>query len=145
LFARPTHGVWPRTVAALALAGLFALGLQHWLTFYTHGAVRLDTQDWRLTRSYWDTLIYAINVREIPFFTAEGIAHTERFIGDPDPSWNPLILAADRMSPAEFALVNTLLLYAVGFVGLLLIRRRYGLSLVAFTVLFLLFNFNGFI
>lgn len=145
LFARDIAGRWPHTVAVLVLAGLFLLGVQHWLAFFTFGNVRLDTQDWRLTRSYWDTLTYAIDTREIPFFTADGIAHTERFIGDPDPSWSPLIVVADKMSPAEFALINTLLLYAVGFAGLLLIRRRYSLSLVSFAVLFLLFNFNGFI
>src|SRR5690606_22900614 len=38
-----------------------------------------------------------------------------------------------------------LMFYAVGFVGLLLLKRRYSLSLVSFALLFLLFNFNGFI
>ncbi len=145
LFSPQLSGRWSRFVSALALVGLFALGVQHWLAFYSFGNIRLDTQDWRLTRSYWDTITYAIDTREIPFFTADDIAHTERFIGDPDPAWNPLLVFADRVTPAEFALINTLLLYAAGFVGLLLLKRRYSLSLVSFTVVFLLFNFNGFI
>ena len=145
LFVRANEGGWTRWLAALVLVGLFALGVQHWQAYYTAGNVRLDTQDWRLTRTYWDTVSYAIDTRQIPYFTAEGIAHTERFIGDPDPAWNPLLAFADRVTPAEFALINTLIFYSVGFVGLLLVRRRYGLSLVSFTVLFLLFNFNGFI
>lgn len=145
LFVRATDGVWPRMFATLVLAGLFGLGAQHWLSFYNLGNVELDTQDWRLTRAYWDTVSRAIETREIPYFTAEGIAHTERFVGDPDPAWNPLLVFADRMTPGDFALVNMLVFYSIGFVGLWLLRRRYRLSLVTFTLLFLVFNFNGFI
>jgi hypothetical protein len=47
------------------------------------------------------------------------------------------------VDPAEFVLFNIWIFYAIGFIGLLLIRRRYRLSLAPFTALFLLFNFNG--
>jgi hypothetical protein len=47
------------------------------------------------------------------------------------------------MSLGSFVLVNTLIMYAIGFVGCLMIRNRYQLSMITFTVLFLLFNFNG--
>lgn len=145
LFTPPNGSGWVRLLAALVLIGLFGLGVLHWRAYFTAGNVRLDTQDWRLTRTYWDTISYAIDTRQIPFFSAEGIAHTEHFIGDPDPAWNPLLVFADRLKPAEFALINTLIFYTVGYVGLLLVRRRYNLSLVSFTILYLLFNFNGFI
>jgi hypothetical protein len=36
-------------------------------------------------------------------------------------------------------------MYSVGFIGCLLIKNRYRLSGLSFTVLFLLFNFNGYI
>jgi hypothetical protein len=135
----------PRIVTWLLLLGLFLIGVQHWVAFYNWGNLDLDTQDWRLTRAYWDTVSRAIDNREIPYFTADNIAHTERFIGDPDPAWNPLLAFADRVTPAEFALINTLLFYSIGFVGLLALRRRYRLATVTFTLLFLLYNFNGFI
>jgi hypothetical protein len=47
------------------------------------------------------------------------------------------------MSVGSFVVVNTLILYSVGFVGCLLIRQRYRLSLIPFSILFLIFNFNG--
>jgi len=47
------------------------------------------------------------------------------------------------MEIGPYILVNTLLLYTVALLGLLWLRRRFGLSLTAFSVLFLLFSFNG--
>ncbi|HVP20241.1 MAG TPA: hypothetical protein VMS73_00110 [Anaerolineaceae bacterium] len=42
-----------------------------------------------------------------------------------------------------FNLVNVWILYSAGFAGLLVLKRKLKLSLVSFTILFLLFNFNG--
>jgi len=39
--------------------------------------------------------------------------------------------------------INVWIFFTIGFIGLLLIRKRYHLSLASFTALFLLFNFNG--
>lgn len=144
LFARQTT-TSQRVVVVLALAMLFSLGVFHWLEFFDYGNVALDTQDWRLTRRRWDTWTMSLEQGVLPYFTLPGIAHSERFIGDPDQTLTPLLLLTPQMSPATFALVNVLLLYAVGFAGCLGIKRRFGLSAATFTMLFLLFNFNGFI
>lgn len=143
VYAPPTRAGQLLTLVVLAV--LAGLGLQHWYAFYEGGNFELDIQDWMMTRRYWEGWLVAGQAGELPFFTVEGVAHTERFIGDPDPGWNPLLVFAPSLSPAGFALLSTSALYLVGCVGLLLLRRRYRLSLLTFTVLFLLFNFNGFI
>jgi hypothetical protein len=53
------------------------------------------------------------------------------------------MLLAPLMNAGNFVLANTLIMYSVGFIGCLLIRNRYHLSLLPFVFLFLLFNFNG--
>ena len=47
------------------------------------------------------------------------------------------------MGTGKFILVNALIMYSLGFLGCLLIRNKYRLSLVPFFIFFLLFNFNG--
>lgn len=132
------------TVIAAVLV-LFILGVQHWLSFYDYGRVDLDYHDWRLTRGYWDVVLLAAETNELPFFVSEDRAHTDRFLGDPDPAWNPFFILAPLMSVSQFALVNTLIFYLLGFAGMLLLWRRYDWSIVTLTFFYLLFNFNGFI
>jgi hypothetical protein len=49
------------------------------------------------------------------------------------------------MTLPGFALFETLFFYTLGFLGCLLLMRRFRLSLLPFAALFLLFNFNGYI
>ncbi len=69
----------------------------------------------------------------------------ERFLGVPAWSMSPQIVLLYVLDPFTFTIVNVLLMYSVGFYGCLLIRREYGLGLIVFTFLFLLFNFNGYL
>ena len=59
--------------------------------------------------------------------------------------WSPQMWLLLVLDLSDFVVVNWLLLYSIGFAGCVLIQRRYGLGPVAFTFLFLLFNFNGWI
>ncbi|MCL4561162.1 MAG: hypothetical protein M1281_11160 [Chloroflexi bacterium] len=65
------------------------------------------------------------------------------FLSIPDQILSPQILLLLFMSIGKFVLVDVLLLYTVGFLGLLWFRRKYSLSWFSFTLLFGLFNFNG--
>lgn len=68
---------------------------------------------------------------------------TDRFMSIPDPILSPQVLLLRFLDVGPFILVHTILLYTLGVLGLLWFRRKYSLSLAAFSVLFLLFNFNG--
>ena len=58
-------------------------------------------------------------------------------------NWSPQILTLPWMGTGRFIIWNVCVLYTAGFIGLLLLRRRYHLGLLPFAFLFLLFNFNG--
>jgi len=73
--------------------------------------------------------------------TLNGI--TDRFLAIPDVILSPQILLLKWMSVGQFILFNLLFTYFLGFLGLIWISRRFKLSPMVFTVLFLLFNFNG--
>ena len=68
---------------------------------------------------------------------------TDPYLACPDTLLSPQALLLLFLEPGPFMLANVLFMYTLGWVGMLLIRRRYHLALVPFTALLLLFNFNG--
>ena len=66
-----------------------------------------------------------------------------RFLGILETVLSPQIILMTFTGLGKFVLINTWLMYTVGFVGCLVIRKRFQLSLLPFIFLFLLFNFNG--
>ena len=69
--------------------------------------------------------------------------HSVRFLGIPETVMSPQILLLPLTGLGNFVLINTLIMYSLGFIGCLLVRKRFQLSLLPFVFLFLLFNFNG--
>jgi hypothetical protein len=68
---------------------------------------------------------------------------TDRFMAIPDVILSPQILFLGILDWMPFVLFNVLFQYTIGFWGLLKLRKKFRLSLVAFLTAFLLFNFNG--
>jgi hypothetical protein len=68
---------------------------------------------------------------------------TDRFMTVPDMLLSPQIFLLKFMDIGPFVLVNTWLAYAAGFGGMIWLQKKHQLSTFVFTLLFLLFNFNG--
>ena len=66
-----------------------------------------------------------------------------KFLGNPRTVLSPQIVLLPLVGLGNFVLFNTWIMYSLGFVGCLLLRKRFQLSLLSFIFLFLLFNFNG--
>lgn len=138
------RGVWDEAV----LASLFGLGLLHWLYvfgFLTPGfaGMTFTVADWPKEVRYYVALQQAVTDGRIPWYVSKSIQETRKFLANPEVPWSPEILLLRFCGLWLFVAVKVLAWYAVGFAGLILVRRRYGLSLLPFTVLFLLFAFNG--
>jgi hypothetical protein len=127
----------------VVLAVLFAAGALHWMLFLHSGNMTFQPHDWGKEYIYYSLFKQALTTGEIPYHISLAFHDTPRFLALPETNLSPQILLLPLMGIGQFILVNTLLLYAIGFVGCLLIRQRYRLSLIPFSILFLLFNFNG--
>jgi hypothetical protein len=129
------------------LAGLFLGGAALWSVFLHQGQLGFNYRDWfdiagpRLT-FLKDALLHGVLPLHISHPSTLG-GVTDRYLSIPDTFLAPQAILLLWMDIGPFVLVNQILMYALGFVGLLWIRRRYGLSLFSFSVMFLLFNFNG--
>jgi hypothetical protein len=68
---------------------------------------------------------------------------TDRYFAIPDTPFSPQYLLLRFMEPGQYIFFDTLLFYLIGMVGLVILYYRYRLSPFPFTILFLLFFFNG--
>ncbi|MEA4907778.1 MAG: hypothetical protein GYA17_07060 [Chloroflexi bacterium] len=129
-------------LSALYLAGIFL-----WGKFLNWGTIPFDFHDWAEITAprvafLRDAVIKGVLPLHMPDASAlRGI--TDRFMSLPDMLLSPQILLMRFMEVGPFILVNTLIFYTLGVIGLLVLRRRFSLSLASFSVLFFLFNFNG--
>ena len=131
-----------------ALAALFGIGVLHWLYVFgwlTPGfaGMSFNVADWPKEVRYYVALQQAIVDGRIPWYVSKSIQDTRKFLANPEVPWSPDVLLLRFVGIEVFLVLKVLLWYSVGFAGLLLIRRRYALSLPPFTFLFLLFAMNG--
>jgi hypothetical protein len=132
--------VWIRRVWFLVL---YILGLLSWSYFFNWGNIKFDLHDWTQEGFRYFFLREAVTQNKLPLHVSTTMTHLDRFIARPDTVLSPQVYLLRFFDLGDFVLVNTLILYTLGFIGLLLIQRRYSLSPVAFTVLYLIFFFNG--
>jgi len=143
----PEHETRMPGVANAFLAVLFVAGLAGWGFVMGWGAARLDFHDWtdinlpRLT-----FLQNAIKAAAPPMHMAGSASlHdvTDRFLALPDVITSPQALLLVFLPVTTFVLVDVLLQFSLGFLGVMRLRRHFNWSLGAFAAVYLLFLFNG--
>jgi hypothetical protein len=141
---RPAESSRAKWAAGILLAGLFAGGLLYWGFLLDWFNNRFDIQDWHLqVGPYLDFLSKCIKSGQFPLHADSSYIIPSRYLARQNRPFSPQILLLYFLDPATYVLVNAWIFYGLGFTGLLLIRRRYHLSIVSFLSLFLLFNLNG--
>lgn len=138
-----------RVVIWIALASLFSGGIIHWLVFFRFGDFSLSGFDWSKEVYYYSVIVESISSQAIPFLanspTPDAIPPDldHRFFALPETVISPQVFLLNLMDVGNFILANTLIMYSVGFLGCLFLRWHFSLSLMPFSFLFLVFNFNG--
>jgi len=128
-------------------AGLYLIGLFAWGVYLGWGTIQFDFHDWgEITVPRLTFLQNAIQEGKLPLHMLSlnplGGA-TDRFLCVPDQILSPQVVLLGVLSVAQFIFFDILLMYSIGFIGLLLIRHKYKLSVFSFSLLFFLFTFNG--
>ena len=129
------------------LVVLFLGGLYLWGYFLNWGRGPLNFHDWAYIYGPRLTFLREAIIRgELPLHMSapaiEG-GGTLRFLSIPDQILSPQVILLYWVKVRHFVLFHFWLMYALGFWALLRLRGRFGLSLLAFTIFFALFNFNG--
>jgi hypothetical protein len=133
--------------SGLWLAGLLLFGLYLWGIFYSWGEISLDFLDWaEVTGPRYALLKDAVTRGQLPLHAANLTALrgvTDRYFAIPDTPFSPQIFLLRYLRIGQYLFLDTVLFYILGFIGLVILARRYRLSPLSFSLLFLLFNFNG--
>jgi hypothetical protein len=142
----PENGKY-RWISWLILGLLFLLGVGWWGAFYNWGRFPMDFQDWiAVTAPRFFFLRDAAIHLALPLHVTDPSLLgwvTTRYMSLPDAFLSPQAFLLRYLSVERWIFFDILGMYLLGFLGLLWLRRRLKLSLAAFTVVFLLFNFNG--
>jgi hypothetical protein len=136
-----------RITAWAWLAVLYAIGILWFGVFFNWGDHTLFFQDWAdITGPRTQFLRDAVKTLQLPLHISDPSTmhgNTIRYMTVPDTLISPQFLLLGRFSVQRFNFINVLLFYTLGFAGLLLLRQKFRLSVIAFSVLAMLFNFNG--
>jgi hypothetical protein len=139
--AGTTQGKW---MEAIFLGALFIIGLLHWGYFLNWFNNRFELGDWHnIVEPFLVFLTNAVRSGQLPLQGDSPLFAHGRYLAYPNSPLSPQILLLRFIDPAKYVLINLWIFFTIGFISLLLIRRRYHLSLASFTAVFLLFNFNG--
>ena len=135
--------IWFQRFAIICIY-LLCIGL--WSFFLNYGRINWGVQDWIWEWRYSKILKEALTDLHIPLHTDPPLSYNvSRFFGIPDVPFSPQMLLLRFLDPGINFLINMLLMFSVSYIGCLMIKRHYRLSVFSFTILALLFNVNGFI
>jgi hypothetical protein len=143
----PAQDAYAWLVHVAVIAGLFVWGVSLWGTFYSWGNISFDFLDWgEVTGPRYALLRDAAERGILPLHAGNLTALrgvTDRYFSIADTPFSPQYLLLPYFETGQYLFYDTLLYYTLGFIGLVLLYRKYHLSPVVFAVLFLVFNFNG--
>ncbi|HTX80400.1 MAG TPA: hypothetical protein VMC62_12055 [Longilinea sp.] len=136
-----------RWVGWTTIVILYLVGIEFWGAFFQWGNFSYQFQDWALvTAPRTEFVRDALLKGQLPLHMADSSAlrnTTDRYLVFPDVFTAPQMILLLFLQMTSYILVNLWIMYTIGVVGLLLIKRKFSLSPVSFTLLFLFFNFNG--
>lgn len=136
-------------LSILWLGGLYLLGIFLWGKFFSWNHAPLTFHDWPgINIPRLDMMRDALQAGTLPFHiidTASLMDVSDRFFVLPDVITTPQMLLLLVVNINTFVIIDVLIHYTIGMLGLLWLRKQKGLALFPFTILFLLFNFNGYI
>jgi hypothetical protein len=123
---------------------IYLFGASVWAFFLNFGRLGFDLHDWTQEGPRYDFLRRALIEGRVPLFIGTTLTKTNRFLAIPDTVISPQVFLLRFIEPGPFVLVNSIFLYSMGFMGMLLLRRRLRWSALTFGIVSLLFFLCGY-
>ena len=127
---------------------LYGVGLLFGAVFLNWGNTPLTYQDWQIINvPRIDIVSDAFHYGMLPLHASCGpCLHklTDRFFALPDVITTPQMALLRFVDIQTFIILDLLLHYTAGVLGLLYLKKKFKLSLITYSFLFFLFNFNGY-
>ncbi len=143
LFQSASRGYLSKIGSYFILGILYLMGAFHWAWLLNYGKIEIWFIDWQMFYDFYAVVQKAMAEQTIPYFTPQFYKGTNQFLAIPATDLSPTIFLLNFMSVEEFFLTQCLILYSLGFLGSLWLKKRFQWSLFVFAVFFLIFNLNG--
>ena len=128
---------------------LYVIGIYFGATFFNWGNTPLTYKDWHdINVPRIDVISDALHSGMPPLHVnCRGCLHklTDRFLVLPDVITTPQMLLLRVLDIQTFIFLDLLLHYTAGTLGLLYLKKKFKFSMLTYSFLFFLFNFNGYI
>lgn len=128
---------------------LFLSGVYLWVKFFNVNNGPLNFHDWyQITVPRIDFIRQSLISGVLPLHASNDLmlhGVTDRFLALPDVITTPQMLLLLFVDIPTYVLLDVLIHFSIAFVSLLWLQKKYKLSMYISTILFLLFNFNGYI
>lgn len=135
--------------SVLFILALYLVGVFWWCTFFNWHHSSISYFDWAtINLPRYEVIRDALHLGQFPLHVADKSSlHnvTDRFWALPDVITTPQMLVMLFVDADTFAILDVLFFFTIATAGLIYFRQKFKLSLIAYTILFFLFNFNGYI
>lgn len=146
-FTDPEEELHHKGVCISWFAFLFVIIFIGWGVFLNWGEIPFDFHDWaEVNAPRLAFMKDAVTKGKLPLHMPDSSALrgvTDRYMALPDIILSPQVLLLRWMPVGTFVLAHTWLMIGLGYWGLLRLKKRFGLSLLSFTWITLLYFFNG--
>lgn len=125
----------------------YVAGLAYWIAYFVKGKPTFTGNDWLKEQVFSNLVRDSLNSWQLPWRMSVDFYHSGVFelIANPEISLTPDFLLLAWLPNNTYFLVHWSLFFTAGFVGSVLLARKYALSSLPFLFFVVLFNFNGFI
>ena len=138
---RPDRSVRSDFVANLVGCGLAGAGL---LWFLRLGKIAWTEEDWRFFYWCYRSVQEPRQHGHVPYYLIEDFRYVSRYWADLQAPLGPDVLLLGLVSVSQFYVAHALLVFSIGCLGLLALRRELDLTPFTFALLVALFVFNGY-
>lgn len=124
----------------------YLLPLIYWILYLTKGAPTFTSHDWLKEQVFSNVLREALVNGTVPWRLTEAFYHpVADFIANPEISLTPDFILLGVLPNNVYFVAHALIFMTLGFVGLAMLARRYGLSSLTFVFFSVIFFCNGYV
>jgi hypothetical protein len=132
-------GRWQHVTEASAC--VFGLAILAWL--FHGGRCPWTEGDWREEWTFFIAWKEALRAGGLPYYLGTAMQGTERYLANLQTPMMPYAFALAFVDVRSFFLVHMAVVYGVGFLGAVALRRELDLRMVPWTLFVLIFTLNG--
>ncbi len=143
LFRPPSKEYLSKIGSYFILGITYLAGVFHWAWLLNYGRIEIRFIDWQMFYDFYEVIQKALAENTIPYFMPYFYKGTNQFLAIPATDLSPTVFLLNYLSVEEFFLAQCLILYSLGYLGSLWLKKRFQWSLFVFMIFFLIFNLNG--